>query len=82
MMNSLNRRGFLKSSVAAGAALGCPMQAYSAEPLNIAMVLPSPVGDVGWSHTLVLGTEAIKAEYGDLAGAIGAACFAMDRLSP
>lgn len=65
MINSLNRRGFLKSSVAAGAALGCPMQAYSAEPLNIAMVLPSPVGDVGWSHTLVLGTEAIKAEYGD-----------------
>jgi basic membrane protein A and related proteins len=65
MMSSLNRRGFLKTSFAVGATLGLPLSAYADEPLNIAMVLPSPVGDVGWSHTLVLGTDAIKAEYGD-----------------
>ena len=29
------------------------------------MVLPSPLGDVGWSHTLAAGLDPIKAAYGD-----------------
>lgn len=64
-MKLLNRRGFLKSSVAASAVLGFPLQANAADPLKIALLLPSPIGDVGWSHTLVLGTDAVKAQYGD-----------------
>ena len=64
-MAELNRRLFLKSSLAASTAIALPLRAMAADVLNIAMVLPSPAADVGWSHTLVLGTDAIKAEYGD-----------------
>ncbi len=64
-MAPINRRRFLKSSLAASTALALPLRAMAADVLNIAMVLPSPAADVGWSHTLVLGTDAIKAKYGD-----------------
>lgn len=65
MAQSLNRRRFLKSSLAASTALALPLRAQAGDVLNIAMVLPSPAADVGWSHTLVLGTDAVKAKYGD-----------------
>ena len=29
------------------------------------LIVPSPAADVGWSHTLELGTKALEAEYGD-----------------
>ncbi len=35
------------------------------EPLGIALVVPSPIGDVGWGHALAAGLEPIKAAYGD-----------------
>lgn len=64
-MAPIDRRRFLKTSLAASTALALPLRAMAAEALNIAMVLPSPAADVGWSHTLVLGTDAIKIKYGD-----------------
>ena len=39
--------------------------ASAADPLGIALVLPSPLGDVGWSHTLVAGLDPVIAAYGD-----------------
>ena len=35
------------------------------EPLGIALVLPSPLGDVGWSHALAAGLDPVKEKYGD-----------------
>lgn len=65
MPNPLNRRSFLKTSLAAGTALALPVPAFAADVLKVALIVPSPVADVGWSHTLALGTDALKAEYGD-----------------
>lgn len=31
------------------------------EPLGITLVIPSPVGDVGWGHALAAGLEPVKA---------------------
>jgi len=35
------------------------------EPLGITLVIPSPVGDVGWGHALAAGLDPVKAAYGD-----------------
>jgi simple sugar transport system substrate-binding protein len=35
------------------------------EPLGITLVVPSPIGDVGWGHALAAGLDPIKAAYGD-----------------
>jgi len=37
----------------------------SAEPLEIGLLLPSPIADVGWSKALVDGIDAVKEKYGD-----------------
>ena len=34
-------------------------------PLGIGLILPSPLGDVGWSHALAAGLEPVTAAYGD-----------------
>ncbi len=65
MKNNLNRRSFLRTSLAAGTALALPVPAFAADVLNIVLIVPSPAADVGWSHTLELGTKALEAEYGD-----------------
>lgn len=39
--------------------------AVSAETLDIGILLPSPIADVGWSKALVDGMDAVKAKYGD-----------------
>lgn len=66
MTKSLNRRGLLKTSAAAFAAGLLPRVALAQdEPLGVALVVPSPFGDVGWSHALAAGLDTIKAEYGD-----------------
>ncbi len=40
--------------------------AFAADgPLGITLVVPSPIGDVGWGHALAAGLEPIKAAYGD-----------------
>ena len=36
-----------------------------AEPLEIGVLLPSPIADVGWSHALNEGMAAVKEKYGD-----------------
>ncbi len=37
----------------------------NAEPLEIGVLLPSPIADVGWSHALDEGIKAVKEKYGD-----------------
>jgi basic membrane protein A and related proteins len=65
MTHSLNRRSFLKTSLAAGTALALPVPAFAADALNVALIVPSPVADVGWSHTLMQGVEALRDVYGE-----------------
>ncbi len=63
---SLNRRNFLKSTLAATTALALPIPAFAAgDVLNVTLIVPSPAADVGWSHTLELGTKALSDKYGD-----------------
>ena len=62
---SLNRRTFLKSSLAVTTALALPVPAFADGVLNVTLIVPSPAADVGWSHTLELGTKALEAKYGD-----------------
>lgn len=59
------RRQFLATTAAATAALGLPGIARAADPLGIALITPSPFGDVGWSHTLRLGLEGVQEKLGD-----------------
>lgn len=62
MQKPLDRRAFLKTSLAATTALSLPLPALAAGgPLNVALIVPSPVADVGWSHTLMAGTKALEA---------------------
>jgi basic membrane protein A and related proteins len=65
MTRSLDRRSFLKTSLAASTALALPVPAFAADPLKVVLIVPSPAADVGWSHTLELGTAALTAQYGD-----------------
>lgn len=65
MPQKLQRRTFLKGSLAASTAIALPMQAMAQEALKMGVVLPSPVADVGWSHTLMEGVNAVKEAYGD-----------------
>lgn len=69
MTSDLNRRGFLKSTAATGlaAALAPSLALAADEPLGIVLVLPSPLGDVGWGHALSAGLDPIKAALGDKA---------------
>ena len=60
------RRTFLQTTAFAAIATAIGSRgASAADPLGIALILPSPLGDVGWSHTLAAGLEPIKAAYGD-----------------
>lgn len=66
MTASLNRRRFLRSTMAAGLLPALASRAMAAdEPLGLALVLPSPLGDVGWSHALAAGLDPIRAALGD-----------------
>lgn len=62
---SVNRRNFLKTSLAVTTAMALPVPAFADGVLNVTLIVPSPAADVGWSHTLELGTKAIEAKYGD-----------------
>ncbi|MDS9467862.1 BMP family ABC transporter substrate-binding protein [Paracoccus sp. MBLB3053] len=61
---SQNRRQFLTTgaALAGAAALGLPKMARADEPLGVALIAPSPNGDVGWTHALASGLEKAKAE--------------------
>jgi basic membrane protein A and related proteins len=65
MTRKLDRRSFLKTSLAASTALALPIPAFAGDVLNVALIVPSPAADVGWSHTLELGTKALEEQYGD-----------------
>ncbi len=66
-MTRLTRRNLMKAAAATGlaGALGSRMAFAADEPLGITLVIPSPLGDVGWGHALAAGLEPIKAAYGD-----------------
>ena len=67
MLNNLTRRTLMKGMAATGLATTLSGRAALAadEPLGITLVIPSPVGDVGWGHALAAGLEPVKAAYGD-----------------
>ncbi|KGD96839.1 BMP family ABC transporter substrate-binding protein [Rhizobium sp. YS-1r] len=67
MLDNLTRRTLMKGLAATGlaGALGSRLAVAADEPLGIALVVPSPVGDVGWAHALAAGLDPIKAAYGD-----------------
>ncbi len=67
MFTNLTRRTLMKGLAATSLATALGSRAVMAadEPLGIALVLPSPVGDVGWGRALVDSLEPIKAAYGD-----------------
>jgi len=52
--------------VATAALVGSLSQSVvHAADLEIGILLPSPIADVGWSKALVDGMEAVKAKHGD-----------------
>lgn len=67
-MMKLTRRTLMQGAAATGlaAAIGGHRAAFAAdEPLGITLVVPSPVGDVGWAHALAVGLDPVKEAYGD-----------------
>ena len=56
---------FKKTVFSALFTLGVMNTAVSADTLNIGVLLPSPISDVGWSHALVEGFNGIKEKHGD-----------------
>jgi basic membrane protein A and related proteins len=65
MSQKLQRRTFLKGTLAASTAIALPMRAMAQDVLKMGVVLPSPAADVGWSHTLLAGVNTVKEAYGD-----------------
>ena len=56
----------LKNTLAAIATAGVIAGTTAhAQPLEIGVLLPSPIADVGWSHALNQGIAAVKEKYGD-----------------
>jgi len=66
-MLNITRRTLMQGLAATGlvSAFGSRAAFAADEPLGITLVVPSPVGDVGWGHALAAGLEPIKAAYGD-----------------
>lgn len=66
MTLNVTRRTLLKGAAMTGLATTIGGRAaLAAEPLGISLVIPSPVGDVGWGHALKIGLDPIKEAYGD-----------------
>ncbi len=66
MTRGITRRNLIKTAALAGVATTVGGRfALATEPLGIALVVPSPIGDVGWGHALKAGLEPLKAAYGD-----------------
>ncbi|RVV98925.1 BMP family ABC transporter substrate-binding protein [Mesobaculum littorinae] len=68
------RRAFLGTASAAGLAAALPLRASAQDALQIALMVPSPAADVGWSRTLLDGTEAA-------AGAVGGEVTFLESIS-
>ncbi|MEP2640828.1 BMP family ABC transporter substrate-binding protein [Roseobacter sp.] len=65
MSHTIQRRSFIKGTLAATTAIALPLRAAAQDVLKMGVVLPSPAADVGWSHTLLEGINTVKAAYGD-----------------
>jgi basic membrane protein A len=67
MLKNLTRRHFIQGLAATGlaSAFGGKVAFAADEPLGVTLVVPSPIGDVGWGHGLRAGLEAVKEAYGD-----------------
>lgn len=68
MTSKLNRRNFVAGVSMAGVMTTLVSRAAAAtaeDPLSIALVIPSPVADVGWGHALAEGLNVVKDAYGD-----------------
>ena len=66
-MTKITRRTLMQGAAAAGlaGAFGGRAALAADEPLGITLIVPSPIGDVGWGHALAAGLDPIKAAYGD-----------------
>jgi len=66
-MLNITRRTLMKSlaATALAGAFGGKAAFAADEPLGITLVIPSPVGDVGWGRALAAGLDPVKAAYGD-----------------
>ncbi|CCM79253.1 BMP family ABC transporter substrate-binding protein [Rhizobium mesoamericanum] len=66
-MTKITRRTLMQGAAATGlvGAFGARAALAAGEPLGITLVVPSPIGDVGWGHALAAGLDPIKAAYGD-----------------
>ena len=65
-MTKITRRTLIQAAAATGLAGAMGARAFAAdEPLGITLVVPSPIGDVGWGHALSAGLEPVKEAYGD-----------------
>lgn len=66
-MNNLTRRNLMKVAAASGLAgtFGKNLAFAADKPLGITLVVPSPIGDVGWGHALASGLDPVKTAYGD-----------------
>lgn len=66
-MTKITRRTLIQAAAATGlaGAMGTRHAFAADEPLGITLVVPSPIGDVGWGHALAAGLEPVKEAYGD-----------------
>ncbi|OWV97313.1 ABC transporter substrate-binding protein [Rhizobium sp. R72] len=66
-MTKISRRRLMQGAAVAGlaGALGGRSAIAAGGPLGITLVVPSPIGDVGWGRALQDGLEPVKAAYGD-----------------
>lgn len=56
---------FTKQLATAFVAAAMVQSVASAETLEVGILLPSPIADVGWSHALIEGMNAVKDKHGD-----------------
>lgn len=61
----MKRPSTLTKTLTAIATAACLFSTAQAEKLEIGVLLPSPIADVGWSHALSEGIAAVKEKYGD-----------------
>lgn len=54
-----------KFAFASALTLGAISLGAKAEPLEVGVLLPSPIADVGWSHALIRGFDSAVEKYGD-----------------
>jgi simple sugar transport system substrate-binding protein len=64
MVMEISRRKLITSALAAGALASGSRYAFAADPLKVAFVYSSPVGDYGWSYRHDVGRQDLQRELG------------------